>query len=215
MIEGISLHHFGGIGNDQRAKTQHLTLETIEAAHKARFNMKSSLGFWTTYNFVLFPDRWVQTRAIGEEGAHTRGFNLDYIGTAFSGNFTPSVERPLTRQINDCVFLLGKLFDGRKAAEEAGIKFYKNTLLDLKFQNIKPHRQFLGSLTDCYGWGLPDNWGRELIRPYFIDKIGLLTKILWQLMDTVRSTRSAIIKKELSLGAKNVPCWLSDQYDYV
>lgn len=63
-------------------------LQKVEAYHKLRFNMRSSLGFYTGYHYFIERDGTrIQTRDIYEEGAHAKGRNSEAVGIALAGNF--------------------------------------------------------------------------------------------------------------------------------
>lgn len=150
------VHHFGGVGNDNFASTQKHSLNDIDSAHGARWpgfysqilNLSTGRGFLVGYNGIIFPDRFVQTRAIGEETAAQMGYNFNGVAVSFcvAGNFTKRsngtlVDTPTQFQI-DCL-------------RELRAKFPQ-----VSTWNVVPHRM-LGT-TNCYGTGLPDDWARKI-----------------------------------------------------
>ena len=140
----VCVHHSGGIENNPLASTKLFTAETINKAHQAKWNYKSSLGYFGGYNF--FCDYWgnmTQFRAVGEETMAQKGYNFNgqVVSICLAGNFTKGVDIPSEAQ--------------KTALKELILQFPQvpNT-------NIVPHRHF--GQTDCYGLGLSDDWARNL-----------------------------------------------------
>jgi len=152
------VHHFGGTQASQFASTIRVSVDDIEAGHTQRFgydfysqiiNPKTGKGWRIGYNGIIFPDRFVQTRAIGEETAAQRGYNFDGVAVSFciAGNFTS---------------------DGEGSTVDKMTDFQLQTLRELKeifpqvaLANVVPHRVL--QQTQCYGTGLDDNWARKLV----------------------------------------------------
>src|SRR3990167_10283406 len=98
----VCVHHTGGLANNPLASTKLFTADTIDKAHQARWNYKSSLGYFGGYNFFI--DAWgniTQFRAIGEETMAQKGFNFsgEAISICLAGNFTKGVDTPSELQI--------------------------------------------------------------------------------------------------------------------
>src|SRR3990167_671715 len=146
----LCVHHSGGMGNDDTASSQHLTVEDVNQAHKARWDFKSSLGWYVGYHFfVEASGRVTQCRSISEETAAQKGYNQNgiAISVCLAGNFTKRpdgiwVDTPTPKQKN--------------ALQEIGMKFPQ-----VKDWNIVPHRALQS--TQCYGTALNDAWARETI----------------------------------------------------
>lgn len=160
-VKHVILHHSGGTLANHYESTQHLRLADVENSHRPRFNMRSSLGFHTGYTFVYEPDTRIfyQTRAIGEEGAHTIGYN-NQIGICILGNYSKRLNDPLfsvdhlTLQIeNDVANFLEDLFNGNKR----NLIIASGAELTLSMITIKPHRYFHTGHTECFGNFLDDN----------------------------------------------------------
>lgn len=128
------------------ADSSNYTLAQCDADHKARFNMKSSLGYYVGYTYFIDKKGVVtQTRKDGEEGAHTIGHNKDSIGICLAGNFDATL--PTQAQINSLKHLMAE----------------KVALYNIPLDNIVPHRKF--ATKTCYGKLLSDDWARKLIAP--------------------------------------------------
>jgi len=176
-IDTIVVHHAGGLGKDNFASTKHLTLEYINNAHKARwpefpsqFMKLAGRPCFIGYTIVYDPkDRsFIQTRAIGEETAHTIGYNFRSVGICIIGNHNrrplsnPSAPvDPLTKQMEeDITKFLHDLINGNKR----GLFVAPGTTLDLSVNRVRPHRFYQS--TDCYGTGIPDNHFLDLLIKY-------------------------------------------------
>lgn len=177
----LSVHNSGGLGIDARASTQHLKVANIDRAHADRWMefkdswpaYVSSMGFHVGYNFVIEADGAVtQTRAIGEECAHTKGHNFDAIGILIMGNFTKGVDMPTLAQIT----ALKRLYEA---------------LPQVSAFNILPHR-LLQSGTGCYGSALPDDWARTTLvnNNVEIARLTLMVQLLTKLVDLLRQARA-------------------------
>lgn len=180
----IAIHNTGGLGADYFASTQHLTAESVNLAHKDRFNMLSSLGWWGGYNFFIDKDgKITQFRGIGEETAAQKGYNFGgvAISVCLAGNFSRGVDRPTHLQI-------------------AAVK---NLILSLPPAKIVPHR-FLQLSTECYGSGLTDSYFNDIIVEELQKKISLLQQIL-VLMQRIKNLGSS-----LRLSAVKTQCDTTD-----
>lgn len=171
-IDTIIVHHSGGLGDDIYAKTQNLSLEHIDNAHKARWpGFRSALGYWVGYTAVIFPDgKMVQTRLIGEETAHTKGHNKHSVGIFLFGNFTKIgslfVEKPTEQQVKKLKEVGVALLNHRP--QDVGLEVAPGTQLDFSVKRIGPHRLY--GWTKCYGTYLADNWARTLIQDGYYEQ---------------------------------------------
>lgn len=160
-IKNFAVHHFGGLGNDRYASTQHLTEKHIENAHKSRWpDFKSQLnGSYIGYNAIIWPDGTLtQYRLVGEETAAVIGHNKDTLSVCLAGNFNRKpdgqlVDTPTEAQI-------------RKLSE---VQWWAHEELKISIGAFKPHRGY--SMTECYGTGLPDDWARKLFLPFLEGEI--------------------------------------------
>lgn len=167
-ISYIALHHAGGIGNDPYASSLFLTHESINRAHQARWNFRSSRGFYGGYNVAYDPKtrEFFQYRAIGEETAAQKGFNFNTFSLCVIGNYmvNPRTGRPVDMMHafveEDIARFLLDLINGNRR----GLEVVRGTIIDLSVTKINPHRYY--QLTDCNGSSLPDNWGRKIILNY-------------------------------------------------
>lgn len=155
MIKNIIVHHAGGTDANPLQDSSNYTVTMCDADHKARFGMKSSLGYFVGYHYFIDKAGVVtQTRTDTEEGAHCKGWNnTDFdkknfpqrlsIGICMAGNFdaflpTPKQVESLTKLLKDKVKQYG---------------------IDPK--NIVPHRKYANKT--CYGKKLSDTWASELV----------------------------------------------------
>jgi N-acetylmuramoyl-L-alanine amidase len=163
MIDYIIVHHTGGTDANPKADSSNYTVKQCDADHKQRFDMKSSLGWYVGYTFYIEKDGTVtQTRAIGEEGAHTVGKNKNSIGICLAGNF--DVTLPTEAQILSLKKLL----------------LQYTTSMNIKAENIVPHRMF--ATKSCYGSRLPERWARDLIKD-----TGVVTKSKDQIKQEIKA----------------------------
>ena len=184
-----SVHHVGGLGINDYVSTRFLTADTINKAHKERWNFQDSLtGYFGGYSFYI--DYWgnlTQFRALGSETAAQRGFNFNglVISICFAGNFNK---------------LNGKMIDMPSAEQIAAFRRLAQQLPRVKFQNIKPHWFF--NQTACYGTGLSEGWARGLVPE--LDERGnlqiLLNRIQQQIFEIMRLIQS------LKLGGSLPKC---------
>lgn len=178
-LKYIAIHHSGTIGEALFVSSAHLTFADIEAAHKANWNFKSSLGFYSGYNFVIQADgQFRQCRALGEETAAQLGYNLTAASICLMGNFQLNpqgqpVDVPTLAQLTTMTSLLSQLTDGRA-------KFFEtipDTVLDFSIQEIHPHRYYQPART-CNGTYLPDSWARDKVVAFEYERLGLFKKLL-------------------------------------
>ncbi len=112
MIKGVILHHTNGVVDDPKADTGHHTVDIINNWHKQLWDFKSVLGWYVGYTYVIERSGKVtKCREEMEEGAHTRGFNIGYIGICVVGNFDRAEYFMLPEQKEALIDLLrGLLF---------------------------------------------------------------------------------------------------------
>lgn len=154
MIKNIICHHSGGTDANPMQDSSNYTLAMCDADHKARFGMKSSLGYWVGYHyFIDKAGKVTQTRDDMEEGAHCVGFNnTNYdkakhpenlsIGICLAGNFDATL--PTEAQKKSLASLLNQ------KCRKYGITADK----------IVPHRAHANKT--CYGRKLDDQWASVL-----------------------------------------------------
>ena len=98
--EVLVLHHsLSDFAGDQ--------LYIINQYHKNHWGMKSELGWYVGYHFLIEKSgKLVRTRNDWEEGVHAIGWNLKSIGVCLSGDFTK--ELPTKAQIDSVRELVNK-----------------------------------------------------------------------------------------------------------
>ena len=159
----IICHHSGGSDANPLQDSSNFTFKDCEELHKKRFNFKSSLGFWTGYQYFIEKDgKLYQARKDTETGAHTIGYNNSSIGICMAGNFDVSL--PTNAQINALRALLQK----------------KTKEWNIPYTSIHPHRWAANKT--CYGRSLHDTWAMELAmeNPDEISKLQALLEYLKQ-----------------------------------
>ncbi len=140
----IVVHHSGGTDLNPLQDSSNYTVDQCNIDHKARFNFKSSLGWWVGYQYFIDKEgKATQCRADKEEGAHTIGKNNSSIGICLAGNFDATM--PTARQIEALKTLL----------------IEKSKEYNIPKENIVPHRTF--AKKTCYGNKLSESWARDLI----------------------------------------------------
>lgn len=169
-IKYCLIHHSGGIGDNNLATSSHLTVTDIDNAHKARWSdFKSSLGYFVGYTFVITKDGKVtQTRKIGEEGAHTIGYNSNSVGICLVGNFL--VETPTEAQKTSLKTLLINLCEGNISSYSV----VADTVVKCSLQGILNHNSV--SNTQCPA--LPLSFSRDMVMNYYYGKIEMLKSII-------------------------------------
>lgn len=138
----IILHHTGGTDAYPLADSSNFTVKQCDELHKARFNFKSSLGWYVGYHYYI--DKFgivTQCRADTDEGAHTVGKNITSIGICMAGNFDATL--PTTAQVEAC----------KKLVNELAKKW--------KITKVSPHRTYANKT--CYGARLSDDFGQKLL----------------------------------------------------
>ena len=145
------------------------TTEMCDADHRKRWpDFYSSRGYWVGYHFFIEWDGTVrQTRALGEEGAHTIGMNRSSIGVCFAGNMDkhmPSEEQ--------------------KKAWKRVYKKIRDQYPNLTPDTVVPHRKYAPK--SCHGALLADDYYGQLVRrktdaelkKQYFELLSLYTKLL-------------------------------------
>lgn len=141
----LIVHHTGGIDSQPLIDTSHHTFSMVNADHKARWNFKSSLGFYIGYHYFIDKNGVVtQGRADTDEGAHTINYNNKSIGICMAGNFDATL--PTEVQIEALKALLTK----------------KMAQYSIPIEKVVPHRRF--AVKSCYGNRLSDSWLKEILQ---------------------------------------------------
>jgi hypothetical protein len=165
MIKYIVIHHTGGT-TDPKAKTQNQTAENVNEYHKQKWNFESNLGKFGGYNFFIDKSgKLTQFREVGEETAHTYGYNKTAIGICLAGNFMKGVETPTEEQkyrLGEVIYYIMQYQSGKLAT--LPYEIVPGTEIVVSEQNIVPHRSLVK--TSCHGDSLPDSFGRDMYREY-------------------------------------------------
>lgn len=170
-IKNIAIHHSGGLGQDNFASTRHLTFANINSFHKQRWNFLSSMDMYAGYNAGYDPKtrQFIQWRAIGEETASQKGYNHNTFSLCIIGNYNAingkSVDPMTIEMERDIARYLSDLIHGNKR----NLVVASGTKVNLSMTRIYPHR-FFGN-TMCYGTGLIDSWGRNLLTKYKVKEV--------------------------------------------
>lgn len=83
-------------------------LKKVNDYHKLRWDFISTLGWYVGYHYFIERNGvTTQTRANSEEGAHTKGHNLESVGIALAGNF--DIDAPSEAQLNALALLMEEL----------------------------------------------------------------------------------------------------------
>lgn len=178
-IDKIAIHHSGGIGTNDFASSAHLTFESINQAHKERWNFPSKYipNSYGGYNFIYDPKlrKIHQYRAVGEETAAQKGSNFDTISICTIGNYAlkpfPAPVKPVDElkqeTITDITNFLLDLISGR-AFSRSGYVVAPNTELKLSPTRIYPHYFF--QPTQCYGQFMSaDFFRKRVMNEYYLD----------------------------------------------
>lgn len=145
-VNKISIHH-----SAVSRSVQPYQFIAINNYHKKEFGMKSSLGFWGGYQYLIEPNgKIMQYRKDDEEGAHTVKHNQNCIGICLAGNF--DIEFPTIPQLTSLKNLLVNKMN------EWGVKI----------ENVREHRDLQKNRT-CPGRFIPKNFGQSLVAPIKID----------------------------------------------
>jgi len=132
------------------------TLVDIEIWHKVRFNFKSSLGLWSGYHYIIFPDGAIkQTRRDNELGAHSIA-NDGKIGICLIGNF--EITEPKEGQLNSLLFLLEKIKKEYNISEVLGHRDCNKT--DCPGKNLYKYTTLFTKI----------NWLQRIIRKFLTPK---------------------------------------------
>lgn len=213
QIKYLVVHHAGGFKNDPSASSANLTLEQINQAHKSRwpdFPSKLNPLLHVGYNIVIFKDRWVQTRYIGEETAAVKKYNNEAISILIVGNFMNFLGKPIDQmtefQKTKLVELMLAIVEGRP--QSVGLRTLPSVKINIPFYRIVPHR-FLGP-TECYGTFLSDTWARDQVLLHISHKISLLQEILGKLFLMSQKAKFGLSNTFSHYGSIPYSCFDSD-----
>jgi len=113
--------------------------EKINRYHKSRDFLRSSLGFYVGYHYLIEWDGTIKkAREENEIGAHDTGENLNSIGICLAGDF--STHLPSETQVKQIAKLVTEI----------------KSRWDIPITRIEPHRW--DDDTECPGKFLKDNW---------------------------------------------------------
>ena len=192
----ICVHHAGAIGSDKYSSSQKQIAEDIDRAHRARWNMISSLGRFGGYNFFIDKDGKVtQFRAIGEETMAQKGYNQDgfVISICLAGNFT---KRPD-----------GTTIDFPTWNQTDSLKRLVQELPYVQAASIKPHRWF--GQTECFGDALADSWASNLFSDRLAPKKSeqeVRVELLQKLLSLLQRYMFLLSLKAKKLGGSKRSC---------
>lgn len=111
--------------------------DSVNEYHKEKWNMKSKLGFYGGYNYIMSADGIIkQYREEGEETVAVIGHNFDSLHICLAGNF--DIEEPTTTQRHNL-----RLWIKEKMAQ-----------YNVPASNVVPHRRFANK--SCCGKNLTD-----------------------------------------------------------
>lgn len=164
----LIVHHTGGSDADPLNDSSGFTFKQCDALHKAKWNFKSTLGFYVGYHYYIEKDGTLyQARADNEEGAHTVGYNLHSIGICLAGNFDATL--PTEAQ--------------KKTLQKLLIQ--KSQQYGISIPNVLPHRKFANKT--CFGSKLPDEWAQDLMRSVPVKNPAAAQKFLADLNSAMNS----------------------------
>lgn len=200
-ITRIGVHHFAG----------NLTLTQVNAYHKSRwpeFPSKLRPDLWVGYTMIIWKDGfWTQTRYIGEETAAAKGANLNAIHIALNGNF--SVEKPTWAQKDTLKRILIQLVAG----DLKEFKVLPGTTINVRKEDVSPHRKMGETITECYGVLLADDWARvmafgvsEPVKPLPLQSEGPELKRLQIAIEALRAIIQSMTLNKMKLGAVYKGC---------
>jgi len=141
------------------------TFEAINEYHRQKWNLKSSLGYYIGYHYLILGNgQYRQGRSDTDEGIHTKGWNDKAIGICLTGNFME--EKPSEAQLKtlkDLIETLSKRWNIPK-------------------ENIKGHREVGATLCpgdNLMSWLLSYRSEPEIDRKKIIEEIKrLLDKLV-------------------------------------
>lgn len=160
-------------------------LEAIDRYHRDKWDMKSKLGWYVGYNFLIDVDGvTTQTREIGEETMAQLGHNFDTISICLAGDFNSHMpSEAQKRSLSDLIQRLRKSHKGIK------VKLHRE---------MQAHRTCPGKLftreyleTAILGDGAKpdpeDEKKQAMIRAELAKQISLLQKLVKQLQDLLKN----------------------------
>lgn len=203
-IKHIILHHVGGTQAQPYASSLGVTPQQISAYHKSLWNfpskhIKDEKLRYAGYNFIYDPKngQFTQCRAIGEEGAHTIGYNNSSIGICIIGNYTKGCDTINKQTVDDVTRFLYDLI----YRNVYGVVVAPDTAINLSIHRIGAHRSYQ-RWTECYGSGIPNNLFKdELIQYVYRERIKL-----YQYLVTLYSNLLVEQEREQVFGATEREC---------
>ena len=140
--------------------------DMVNDYHKQKWGMKSSLGYFGGYNYIISADGSIkQYRADGEETVATTGHNFNTIHVAICGDFTK--ERPSLAQ-----FIALRVLINNKMREYT-----------IDPDQIRTHRQFKN--TSCPGNNITDLEIRQLFAP----DMSYIQQMIFKIQTTLNSMK--------------------------
>jgi len=193
-ITDIIIHHSGSTKADPYASTAHVTPQNISRYHKSKWNFPAKYIYdesirYAGYTVIYDPKtrKFTQCRAVGEETAHTIGYNHSSVGLCIIGNYTKSpvgspkgtVDELTEQTVKDVTeYLYDITID-----IERRLYVLPTAEVNLSSQRVHPHRFF--SNTSCYGSGISNNFFRDKLIEFEKKNIifNLLKAFCWHLLD--------------------------------
>ena len=185
-INQIIIHHSGSLKGQPYASTAHITPQQISRYHKSRWNfpskyIKDESRRYMGYNVVYDPKtrQFTQGRVIGEETAHTIGYNRSSFGLCIIGNYNNrslgsprgTVDELTEQTVKDVTRFLYNLITGDTLTYNNVRTTWVNNLVvapntELNFSSQRVHSHSFFSNTECYGTGIDKNLFRNRLIEY-------------------------------------------------
>ena len=201
-ITKIGVHHFAG----------NYTLSQVNLSHKQRwpdFPSRLRPDLYVGYNIIIWKDgSWIQTRFIGEETAAAKGANTGAVHIALAGDF--NVDKPSWAQKDTLKRVLVQIVK----KDLAEFKVLSGTTVNVKKENVFPHRLLGVTVTDCYGSSLADDWARltafgvpEEIKPLPLQSGGPELSRMQKTIEVLKKLiESYILLNKIKLGGQVAGC---------
>jgi hypothetical protein len=162
-------------------------LQGINNYHKAKWNMKSTLGWYVGYNYLIDVDgKTINTRAIGEETMAQVGHNLDSISICLAGDFNRNLpSKAQKRSLRTLMAILEKQYP------EAEPKLHR----DVQANRTCPGRLFTTDYLDVIIRGLfveaddEDKAKKKAIENELRKSITLLRALVRKLQDLLKAKK--------------------------
>lgn len=156
----IITHHSNGTVVSRCEPTKHHNVLIVDDAHRERWpgftssvfrRFDNGQAYHCGYHFVIYKGaqgwRYIQTRAIWEEGAHCIGRNTNSIGVLFVGNY----DRCSGEMIEDDAIAVWR--NVYEIINQQVADIYKR---EIPVTNVYPHRRY--AQKSCHGDALPDSF---------------------------------------------------------